>query len=152
MKTNVVRGWAAAAFVAAGVIGALGSGSAEANGGRRFKGTADGAITGATSPVDLIVDYTGTATHLGTFTRRELVHINADGTIVGTIVFVAANGDELDVSLSGQFTSLAGDAVAGGYTFTGGTGRFSDATGSATFAGTIVNGQVSVSFDGTIDY
>jgi hypothetical protein len=148
----MIRNWALAAFVAAGAVGAIGSGADASAASRPFKGTAAGAITGATSPVDLIVDYTGSATHLGSFTRHELVHINADGTLVGTIVFVAANGDELDVDVAGQFTSADGSTIAGTYAFTGGTGRFDDATGTANFTGTLVNGVVSVSFEGTIDY
>jgi hypothetical protein len=151
MRNKMVRRWALAAFVAAGAVGALGSGADAADDGRAFRGTADGAITGATSPVDLIVDYTGNGTHLGNFTRHELIHINDDGTIEGTITFFSIHGD-IDVDVAGQFTALDGSSVAGTYTITGGEGRFAGATGTAEFTGTIVDGVVSVSFEGTIDY
>jgi len=147
----MVRSWALAAFVAAGAIGALGSGANAADDGRAFRGHATGAITGATSPVDLIVDYTGQGTQMGNFTRHELVHINADGTIQGTITFTSKHGG-IDVDVAGQFTAADGSAIAGTYTITGGDGRFAGATGTATFTGTLVAGVVTVDYEGTIDY
>src|SRR5262245_43828932 len=89
--------------------------------------------------------------HLGNFTRHEDVTFGPAGTIAGTIVFVAADGDELYVDFTGQFVS-PNDAVAS-YTFNGGTGRFSNATGTAqATASTPDFVHVSVSFEGTIDY
>ncbi|MEW4529942.1 hypothetical protein [Maioricimonas sp. JC845] len=118
---------------------------------RPFKGHARGIAT-FLSPVEAIIDYTGHATHLGKFTRREYLFINEDGfTFQGTMTFVAANGDELDLDFVGMFISPT-DAI-GTYTFTGGTGRFVDATGTAEFeAYTPDFVHVRVRFDGTISY
>ena len=138
------------ALVSLVAVGA--SNRAEASAGSRpIKGTGEGVVTGIVTPVNLLIDYVGNASHLGNFTRREDVTFGPFGTIAGTIVFVAANGDELNVDFTGQFIS-PNDAVAT-YTFNGGTGRFSAATGTAqAVASTPDFVHVSVSFEGTIDY
>ena len=143
---------AAAAMLAAALVASTGSDRAEAGEtSRRFQGTAEGAVTEFTTPTDWVIDYVGNATHLGKFTRRELISFTGPGTFEGTIVFVAANGDELDADFEGHFVS-PNDAV-GTYTFTGGSGRFSDATGAAEFTAHTPDGiHVSAAFDGTIDY
>ena len=119
---------------------------------RRFKGSGEGVVTEYVSPVNWIIDYTGNATHLGKFTRREDVTFDFGAfTFTGTIVFVAADGDELWTDFSGHFTGP--NSVEATYTFTGGTGRFTDATGTATAVATTPDFvHVSVTFDGTIDY
>ena len=150
MRNTKVRSWALAAFVAAGAISALGSGANAADDGRAFRGHATGAITGATSPVDL-VEYTGQGTQMGNFTRYETIHINADGTIEGSITFFSTHGD-ISVDVAGQFTAADGSAVAGTYTITGGEGRFEGATGTATFEGTLIEGVVEIDYEGSIDY
>src|SRR4051812_36562861 len=67
---------------------------ADAGGGNRpFKGVAAGAITGIAPSGAIVVEYTGTATHLGKFTRTEYLFFGPEGTISGTITFKAANGD-----------------------------------------------------------
>ena len=147
------RNSSAAALLSLVSLVAVGaSDRAEASGeSRPIKGTGEGVVTGIVSPVNLLIDYVGNASHLGNFTRREDVTFGAFGTIAGTIVFVAADGDELNVDFTGQFVS-PNDAVAT-YTFNGGTGRFSNATGTAqATASTPDFVHVSVSFEGTIDY
>jgi hypothetical protein len=83
----------------------------------------------------------GHATHLGNFTFVS-PHLSGllDFSIAGDQIFTAANGDELHATLEGNLhpvvdetghVFLVGD-VAG--TIVGGTGRFSDATGSFTFS------------------
>jgi len=143
---------AAVAVLAAAFVSSTGLDRTEAGEtSRRFYGTAEGAVTEFTTPTDWVIDYVGNATHLGQFTRRELVSFTGPGTVEGRIVFVASNGDELNVDFEGQFVS-ANDAV-GTYTITGGSGRFSHATGSAVFAASTPDFlHVSVTFDGTIDY
>jgi hypothetical protein len=119
--------------------------------GRPFRGSAEGMVTGAVPPNELVIDYTGEATHLGRFTREEHLLLNPDGSFTGTIVFTAANGDELWLDFEGAFTSPT-DA-AGTYTFTGGTGRFQNATGTATFTAYTPDGvNVTAEFEGTIRY
>lgn len=117
---------------------------------RPFKGSASGEITFFEFP-DLEILYQGQATHLGDFTQEEEIVLAPDGTFEGTIVFTAANGDELYADLDGAFTSET--TAAGLYTFTGGTGRFEGATGTATFeSASDAPGQSSTSFEGRIQY
>ena len=62
----------------------------------------------------------------------------ATGTIVSQeLTFTAANGDILRAEESGTFAPNGPTAVTfnGTFTFVGGTGRFADATGTASFSG-----------------
>jgi hypothetical protein len=121
---------------------------------RPFKGDAAGEVTGISSSGALIVESTGTATHLGKFTRTE--HVFVDGfEISGMVVFTAANGDQLWADFMGEFTSPS--TAEGTYTFIGGTGRFADAAGTASFEATVAITpdeitHLAIAFDGTIDY
>jgi hypothetical protein len=118
---------------------------------RPFKGSAQGYITDQIPPNGLFLEMSGQATHLGQFTREEFAFLGPDGSVAGTIVFTAANGDELWVSFEGAFTTATG--IDGLYTFTGGTGRFQGATGEATFqAYTPDFSYAEVTFDGTVSY
>ena len=54
------------------------------------------------------------------------------GTVAGSMVFTAANGDRLSGVVAGGFSSPT--TAVGTYTFTRGTGRFENATGSAGFS------------------
>lgn len=93
----------------------------------------------------------GNATHLGRFTREASVVVHDDGTFDGTVVFTAANGDQLVADLDGGYQSLT--LISGLYTFTGGTGRFSDATGSADFDAVTADGlHADIVFSGSIQY
>ena len=65
--------------------------------------------------------------------REEQIILNTENfTFTGTIVFTAADGSELNCSFVGGFTGSA--TAVGTYTFTGGTGRFENASGSALFS------------------
>src|SRR5262245_20312143 len=101
--------------------------------GRPFKGHAEGVMTGVSPEGALVVVSTGTATHLGKFKRTEYVFVDGFD-VSGTIVFTAANGDQLWADFTGGFTSPT--TAEGTYTFDGGTGRFADATGTAGFGAT----------------
>jgi hypothetical protein len=120
---------------------------------RPFKGSAEGVVTGVSHTGALIVESIGTATHLGKFARRECVSIDG-ADLSGALVFKAANGDELWAHFTGELTSMV--TAEGTYTFCGGTGRFTDAAGTAGFNATLaVVGNVThvtITFDGTIDY
>lgn len=119
-----------------------------------FRGRAIEVVTSAVPVVDgLLVTTTGTgeATYLGRFTRVATVLIRPDGSFEGSVVFTAANGDQLFADLVGGLTSPT--TLAGTYTFTGGTGRFGDASGAADFAGVTSDGiHVALTFAGTIDF
>jgi hypothetical protein len=74
----------------------------------------------------------------------------------GSVVLVAANGDELRFDYSGLLDASTGIG-AGSLTFTGGTGRFADASGSGTFVAHIdlsapAEQHMDVVIDGEIDY
>ena len=117
---------------------------------RPFRGAAVEEVTSAV-PVEagLLVTATGAgqATHLGSFTRIATVLIHPNGTLEGTVVFTAANGDQLVANLEGALTSPT--TQAGTYTFSGGSGRFSDATGVAPFTAITSDGiHVALTFEG----
>jgi hypothetical protein len=121
-----------------------------------FQGGADEVVTGAepigAGLVRLTVAVTGEATHLGLFTGTETVVLDlTDGTFAGTRVFVAANGDRLYADVEGGFTSAT--TAEGTLTFTGGTGRFQDATGEADFEAVSPDGvHLALTFDGAIEF
>jgi len=121
--------------------------------GRPFKGHATETVIGAEpTPDGLLVTTVGAglATHLGRFTREASVTIHDDGTFDGTVTFTAANGDRLVADLEGMATP---PTLQGTYTFTGGTGRFANASGVAAFEGVTADGiHVALTFEGTIQY
>jgi hypothetical protein len=102
--------------------------------------------------IAITASVTGEATYLGRFTGTETVVLNlTDGAFVGTRVFIAANGDRLYADVKGAFTSAT--TAEGTFTFTGGTGRFQDASGEADFAVVTSDGiDLALMCEGTIDY
>jgi hypothetical protein len=100
---------------------------------------------------------TGNATHLGKYTETGNVVISGDDPtalhVEGSATLVAANGDELCVVIIGQMDFLAG-TITGTITFDGATtGRFQDATGSASLVAQVqANGTIAVVIEGFIDY
>jgi hypothetical protein len=106
----------------------------------------------------------GKATHVGAFTKvtSDVVNI-VTGEVEGSFTITAANGELLTGVYSGFSIP---DAASGTFTwllnatFTGGTGRFTHATGEFVFIAegdfVIVNGAVfgtyTETFDGTISY
>jgi hypothetical protein len=125
-----------------------------ADGQVRFKGNAEGQITSFFPGSDGIAITTlaqGNATHLGLFTREEQIVLNPNtGTVTGGIVFTAANGDQLTGSVAGGFISQT--VVSGSYTFTGGTGRFENASGGATFILSTTDGiHFTIRFEGNLN-
>ena len=118
-----------------------------------FRGRAEGAIASVSpDPAGFVftVLANGNATHLGQFSRREVVLFNPlTGTLTGNIVFTAANGDWLVGTVAGGFISPT--TAKGAYTFTGGTGRFANASGRADFVVSSPDGiHLSVEFAGTV--
>ena len=120
-----------------------------------FQGSAKVTVTGAElvppNSQKLTGSATGIATHLGLFTRTETLVLDLSNfTFTGKVVFTAANGDQLYANFVGGFTSPT--TAAGVYTFSGGTGRFQNATGTAAFAASAIPGGFAVTFNGTINY
>ena len=125
-----------------------------------FKGTLDGDVTHtAVDPHTdyVVVEATGTASHLGQFTLTVPHLVNTTTrTAAGTYEFTAANGD----TLTGEFTGASTPTAVPGVisivehvTITGGTGRFADATGTFTIHRVLDqnSGVSSGSFEGTIN-
>jgi PEP-CTERM motif len=109
-----------------------------------------------------VVRFQTTALGSGTFdlvayASEDIVNM-ATGAGTGTNVFTAANGDRLFGSFSVQIvpTAVPGTVdLLGLTTFTGGTGLFAGATGSADFSGTAVftsptTALASLNFDGSV--
>ena len=133
---------------------------------RPFRGHVDEMLTGAPSVDDdclrgceVTAVGAGRATYLGRFTRLSCVVVPEDGSPEGTTEFTAANGDKLCAEVKGEPPILGptGLTVRGTYTFTGGTGRFSDVSGGAYFVGVITsddsgNAHIAVEFGGIIQY
>jgi hypothetical protein len=125
-----------------------------------FKGTVNAVETAEVVFPTLSVtrDGTGTATHLGKFTEHITLQVNIPtGHATGAATFTAANGDTLTATVDGQATPTTTPGVVSiveVYTITGGTGRFSDATGSFTLNATLdqATGVSSGTFSGTIDH
>jgi hypothetical protein len=120
-----------------------------------FKGRAEVVITDAEpaeSELHLTTSGSGLATHLGRFTREEhaVLHLD-DGSFLGTVTFIAANGDELYADIDGAFISPS--TALATYTFTGGTGRFANATGSANVVAVTSDSiHIAITFEGTIEF
>jgi hypothetical protein len=123
-----------------------------------FQGTLQGDVTRSGAPPVLSVDVSadGTATLLGQFAVSIPHEVNVVTRIAtGDYLFVAANGDTLTATFTGQAMPTADPtvlAIVEHATITGGTGRFAGATGSFTterlydsVAGTTIG-----SFEGTI--
>jgi hypothetical protein len=111
------------------------------------------------------IEYTCRISHLGL--SHAVVTQTVDvttGALSSTGTYVAANGDELGVGFSGtavlSFTDPTNATVTfqGIQEFSGGTGRFEDATGTAQLAGTTAlnlitgAGTGELTFDGALTY
>jgi hypothetical protein len=125
-----------------------------------FKGTANAVETGTIVFPTRFLDRegTGNATQLGKYTSHLTAQINLlTGHATGVATFTAANGDTLTTTVDGQGTPTTTPGVLSVvevYTITGGTGRFTGATGTFTLE-IIVTQATGVStgtFSGTIDH
>lgn len=87
----------------------------------------------------------GTATHVGRYTivNSHCVDLSTGALTDGTFIKTAANGDRLFGTYSGSSAIVQPPApigifsVTGTLSFTGGTGRFAGATGTATMNGSL---------------
>ena len=102
----------------------------------------------------------GNATHLGLFTNTGEVSFTPDAnnpTILhpsGGGVFTAANGDKLNFVIVSGALDLTTGIGTGDFAFTGGTGRFANATGhtSGVIQQNVVTGAYELTLVGNIDY
>lgn len=106
----------------------------------------------------------GKGTHVGAFTKVTSDVVNlVDGEVEGAFTMTTANGDQVSGVYSGSFVFGRTPGTLSwvlNATITGGTGRFSGATGEFVFiadvdfvmVGGVVYGKYTETFDGTIDY
>jgi hypothetical protein len=99
----------------------------------------------------------GNATHLGKYTESGSISISGGDLtalhVEGSATLTAANDDELHLDFTGTLNFLTGTITAT-ITFDGAiTGRFKDATGSASLVAQFQpDGTITVVVEGTIDY
>ena len=99
----------------------------------------------------------GIATQLGKFTMTYEAEVNLLTRVgIGSVEFIAANGDRLFADLLGQSTPTATPnliSIVETVTITGGTGRFAGATGNliSMRLKDQVTGNTSGLLDGTLD-
>jgi hypothetical protein len=113
---------------------------------------------GGPPPTSLSVNgsATGIATHLGRFTATYQVSVDlSNGSGIGSLQLIAANGDQIFTTLVGQGTPTGTpgiNRIVEVNTITGGTGRFANAKGSFTVERLVdlTTGFTSGSFNGTI--
>jgi hypothetical protein len=138
MSHTYSRGLFAVAFSLAALAAAPGAAVGEE---RPFKAslTGNAHLSPTDDPFVLRNDETGmgTATHLGAFTWADVEFADFDEIPGGVAVsasftMTAANGDQLYGTFEsvGYFDEDGNLVIHGEYQFTGGTGRFADATGS----------------------
>ena len=124
-----------------------------------FKGTVNAVETGQVVFPTRFLDRkgTGNATYLGRYTEHVVMTINIPTlSSTGTATFTAANGDTLTTSVIGQATRTGPTAlsIVEDYTVTGGTGRFTDATGTFRLESTLdqTTGVSTGTLRGAIDH
>ena len=102
----------------------------------------------------------GNATHLGMFTNTGKVSFTTDASNPlilhpsGGGVFTAANGDKLNFVILNGALDLTTGIGTGDFAFTGGTGRFANATGhtSGVIEQNVNTGAYELTLVGSIDY
>jgi hypothetical protein len=151
MKKTIIYLQMTALFLAAALPGAM---AAETPFRGSFQAVEIPAVQFPTVTIAGIGD--GNATRLGKFTMTYEAEVNLLTRVgVGSVEFIAANGDRLFADILGQSTLTATPnviSIVETLTITGGTGRFANATGSLTSTRLKdqVTGKTSGSFDGTI--
>jgi hypothetical protein len=106
--------------------------------------------------LDVVADGTGTATHLGAITVQRTFTLTATSTpgifdVDGEATLIAPTGETLTTELKGKFDAVAGHADLA-YEWTGGTGRFENATGFTFWSVEVANGEYDVVAKGQLDY
>jgi hypothetical protein len=102
----------------------------------------------------------GYATHLGKFTNTGKVSFTPDASNPNILhpsgggVFTAADGDKLNFIIVNGALDLTTGIGTGDFAFTGGTGRFANATGqlSGVIEQNVVTGAYELTLVGNIDY
>lgn len=108
------------------------------------------------SVLDVVATGAGTATHLGAFTVERTATLTATSTpgifdFKGEAILTAATGEKLTTEIDGTFNAVTGHADLA-YEWTGGTGRFENATGFTFWSVDVANGEYDVVANGQIIY
>jgi hypothetical protein len=106
--------------------------------------------------LDVVSEGTGTATHLGAISVQRTFTLTATATpgvfdFNGQATLTAASGETLNSTITGTFNANAGHADLV-YEWTGGTGRFENATGTTFWSVEVANGEYDVVATGQINY
>ena len=126
----------------------------------RGTGVAAFILDGNGNVIGADVTSSGNATHLGQFTSTGRVEFRPDPddpNIVypsGEAVFTAANGDKLGIVIENASMDLRTGIATGQFRFTGGTGRFANASGitEVVVEQNFVTGGFELTMVGKIDY
>ena len=116
-------------------------------------------FSGGTAQFTSATDFVGvgSATHLGNYTEAGSIALfptsdPAVFQVVGTTDYTAANGHVLHAVVNGELNFATG-AVNATLTYDGGTGRFEDASGSATLIGQLLpDGSLTAAVSGTVNF
>ncbi|HEX6649999.1 MAG TPA: hypothetical protein VF075_10675 [Pyrinomonadaceae bacterium] len=131
---------------------------------RPFAATSSGIATfifdGNGNPIGANVTGSGQATHLGRFTSVGQVFFtpDPDNPIIlhpsGQATLTAADGDKVNVVVTDGSLDVTTGISTGHFRFTGGTGRFANATGitSLVVEQNFVTGGYELTIVGNIDY
>ena len=108
-------------------------------------------------PLQMVVEGTGIATHVGRLTVTNLTCVDEAGNFLSPIYgfIIGANGDEIHTMMGTPYPDLDNPPnIYYPYTIIGGTGRFDGATGDVMMHGItdFVNGTWTLSGDGEISY
>jgi hypothetical protein len=114
----------------------------------------------AGQPIGIDVTGTGNGTHIGLFTTLGKVFFSPDPNdptqIIpsGEATLTAANGDKLTFVVADGSQSLVTGVGTGHFSFSGGSGRFANATGLISYVveQNFLTGAYTVTAVGTIDY
>lgn len=114
--------------------------------------------TGSAQFASNLSDFTGQghATHLGVYTETGKVTLTDIGggifAVNGWAHYTAANGDELHAEIVGTL-NMGNGVITATATYVGGTGRFTNATGSSALSGQMLGGgALKIAAVGAISY
>jgi hypothetical protein len=130
-------------------------GAARADHDRPFNGTLTSIVTSSSVTADGLLHLEGTvagkATVIGRLTGTFRYDLDpTTGAFAGTLTKVAANGDEIHETFTGQFNADF-TASGGEFQIVDGTGRFEGVTGGGPFAGQVTSATtVVIRFTGQI--
>ena len=142
------------------LIGSLAVAATERAFSANGRGVATFVTDGAGNIIGADVTGSGTGTHLGAFTNAGRIFFAPDPNnaarllVTGAASFTAADGDKLNIVVEDGEQDVATFVGRGKFRFTGGTGRFANATGLVSYVveQNLVTGGYEITIVGSIDY